>query len=226
MRKSNYPKTLETYYPQHQYKDVKDIPKNKNIDFALYFEEILDRTNYKMLEIGCATGNFLANDPGNIIGIDINMNLLKMAKKRGFNVLSTDVEDNLCFKENTFDAIHASHIIEHLNNPILFLKGCYKILKDRGLLVVITEDFSKAYKIFYDDPTHKTPLTRKSLEKCAFEAGFRDFRVECQCVPTGMGLLVKNKILSLDKAISLSKILYKISIYKHNYGTLALTARK
>lgn len=224
--KSDRPKTLETYYPMHQYKNINDVPKNRNIDFALYFKDFLYKKKYKMLDFGCATGNFLANDPENIIGIDINMNLLKIARKRGFDVLCADVEDNLCFKDNIFDAVHASHVIEHLNNPILFLKGCHKILNEGGLLIAITEDFSKAYKIFYDDPTHKTPLTKNSLEKCAFEAGFRNIRVESQCVPTGMGLLVKKNILSLNKAILLSRILYGFLVYKHKYGTLVLIAEK
>src|SRR3989304_3798555 len=102
MRKNNHPKTLEIYYPQYQYKNIRDVPKNKNIDFALYFEEFLDKNDYKMLEIGCATGNFLANDPANIIGIDINKNSLKLAKGRGFNVAYGDVENFLCFKDNAF----------------------------------------------------------------------------------------------------------------------------
>jgi len=226
MRKSDHPKTLETYYPLHQYKNYKDVPKHKNIDFALYFREFLERDDYKMLEIGCSTGNFLANDPTNILGIDINKNSLKLAKDRGFNVLCGDVEHGLFFKDNSFDAIYASHVIEHLNNQIYFLKECYRILKPDGLLIVITEDFSKAYKVFYDDPTHRHPLTRRSLEKCALEARFKKFKVERQNVPTIMSLFVRKGLLSLNKALLLSKILYNIGIYKHRYGTHVLTARK
>ncbi|MCU4139987.1 MAG: 2-polyprenyl-3-methyl-5-hydroxy-6-metoxy-1 [Methanophagales archaeon] len=228
MRKENRLKTLESYYPSTSHKDLRDIPKNMNIDFGFYFREFLDRNDYKMLEIGCATGNFLANDPENIIGIDINKNLLKIARKRGFNVLLVDVENGLCFKDSSFDAIHASHIIEHLSDPIYFMKECFRILKEGGKLVVITEDFSKAYKIFYDDPTHISPLTRKSLKICAIEAGFKvkDIKVERQCVPTGIGLLVRKGYLSMSKALFISKCLYKVGIYKHKQGTLVLEARK
>jgi SAM-dependent methyltransferase len=226
MRKENLPKTLETYYPHHQYKDVADIPKFKNIDFAFYFRDFLDKNYYKIIDIGCANGDFLANDRENMIGVDLSKSLLKIARKRGFNVLYADVDNSLCFKDNSFDAVYSSHVVEHVNNPISFLKECYRVLKQEGLLVIITEDFSKAYKIFYDDPTHKSPLTKRSLEKCAIESGFTDFKVEQQCVPTGMGLIVRKGLLSMNKALILTKILYKIGLYKHKHGTLVLIARK
>lgn len=226
MRKENRPKTLESYYPSYQYKTLSDIQKSKNIDFVLYFDEFLDRNNYRMLEVGCATGNFLANDPKNVVGVDMNRNSLKIAKSRSFEVLQSDVENGLCFKDNSFNAIYASAVIEHLSNPISFLKECFRILKSDGLLVAITEDFSKAYKVFYDDPTHKSPLTKKSFGVCAIEAGFQNFKIERQCVPTGMGLLVRKKIVSINKALILTKILYKIGLYKHRQGTIVLIAKK
>lgn len=225
MRNDNRPKTLKTYYPLYQYKNLKDIPKRKNIDFALYFEDYIKRDNYRMLEIGCANGNFLANDPKNIIGVDINMNLLKVAREHDFNVLCTDVENGLTFKDESFDAIYAAHIIEHLKDPIYFLTECYRILKPTGLLLIVTPNFSTAFKIFYDDPTHVFPLTKESLKKCALEAGFKKFKVERQNVPIGMGLLLKKGFVSLRAAISLSRSFYKIGIYRYKWA-IVLLARK
>ena len=202
MRKRRHPKTLETYY-LYLYKDLKDISKQKNIDFALYFEKFLDRNDYRMLEVGCA--------------------ILKIARKRGFNVICADAENGLCFKDESFDAVYASCVIEHLNNPIYFLKEIHRCLKPNG-----TDDFAKQYKTFYDDPTHMSPLTKESLKRCAIEAGFRNFRIERRCVLTGMGLLVRKNIISLKTAIFFSKILYKVGIYKHKFGRghITLIARK
>jgi len=216
-------KTLE-YYVTHYIK--REISKHMNLDFAFYFKEFLTNDDYRMLDIGCAIDNFLANDPQHIIGVDVSKNLLKIAKTREFNVVCVDVEDGLCFKNESFDAVHASYIIEHLDNSIFFLKKCYRILESNGLLVVITEDFSKVYKIFYDDPTHKHPLTKVSLKKCAEEVGFKKFFVNRQFVPTGMNLLIQKGLISLEKALAIAKILYKLGIYKHRKGTLALVARK
>ena len=91
--------------------------------------------------------------------------------------------------------------------------------------MVITPDFSTAFKKFYDDPTHVFPLTKESLKRCAIEAGFKKFKVEHQNVPTGMGLLLRKGFISLRTAILLSRILYKIGIYKYKW-TIALIARK
>ena len=227
MRKRRHPETLETYY-LYLYKDLKDIPKQKNIDFALYFEEFLDRNDYRMLEVGCVIGNFLANDPENIIGIDINKNSLKIARKRCFNVICADAENGLCFKDESFDAIYASCVIEHLSNPIYFLKEIRRCLKPNGLLVLMTDDFAEQYRTSYDGPTYVSPLTKESLKRCAIEAGFRNFKIERRCVPTGMGLLVRKNIISLKTAIFFSKILYKVGIYKHKFGRghITLIARK
>jgi len=228
MGKKSRQKTMEIYYPSHQYNSLINIPKSKSIDFAVYFGEFLNRDNYKLLELGCSTGNFLSNDPKNIVGIDINKNSLKVAKNRGFQVIRGDVEHRLCFKDNAFDAIFASCVIEHLCNPINFLKECHRLLIPNGLLVVITDDFAKQYKTFYDDPTHIFPLTREGLRRCAVEAGFKHFRIERQCVPTGMGLLLRNGIIGIKNALRLTRFLYKIGVYKHKFGKghIVLVARK
>ena len=42
------------------------------------------------------------------------------------------------FKKNTFDCIIASEIIEHLDNPLDFLKNCNNALKPGGMLLLTT----------------------------------------------------------------------------------------
>lgn len=227
MRKNSHPTTMEKYYSSYQYKNLMDIPKYKSIDFALYFKDFLNKNHYRMLEFGCSIGNFLSNDPENIIGIDNNINSLKIAKNRGFHVLLGDAE-HMSFKEGIFDAINASCVIEHLSNPIDFLKQCHRLLITNGLLVIITDDFAEQYKTFYDDPTHKSPLTKEGLKRCAIEAGFTEIKVERQCVPTGMGLIVRKGMLGINNALRITYFLYKLGIYKHKFGKghIVLIARK
>jgi SAM-dependent methyltransferase len=42
------------------------------------------------------------------------------------------------FPEESFDSIIAGELIEHLENPYAFLRGCKKVLKPSGLLILST----------------------------------------------------------------------------------------
>jgi 2-polyprenyl-3-methyl-5-hydroxy-6-metoxy-1,4-benzoquinol methylase len=88
---------------------------------------------------------------------------------------------------NTFDAIVALEIIEHLENPRQFLRQCFKLLRPGGTLILSTPNtdspVSKAlfvrdgmFQWFTDDDYrihgHITPISQWYLSKCAAEAGF------------------------------------------------------
>jgi len=90
----------------------------------------------KVLDVGSAAfpNFFLENET--IIGLDLN--ITKGATHYDQVVIGN--VDNLAnlFKKNEFDAITAGEIIEHLENPNLFLQGAYKTLKKGGVLVLST----------------------------------------------------------------------------------------
>ena len=43
-------------------------------------------------------------------------------------------------------------------------KEAYRVLKPSGILINLTPEWKYIYKSFYDDYTHRTPFTKKSLE--------------------------------------------------------------
>lgn len=76
-------------------------------------------------------------------------------KEMGFDVFAADIDPNLfgvdgafCekvnlnmelpFSEETFDFILCSNGIEHLEDPFRFTRECFRILKERGKLVITT----------------------------------------------------------------------------------------
>ena len=56
----------------------------------------------------------------------------------GLSCEKADLNMDLPFSDGTFDFILCSNGIEHLENPFHFIRGCFRILKERGKLVVTT----------------------------------------------------------------------------------------
>jgi ubiquinone/menaquinone biosynthesis C-methylase UbiE len=55
--------------------------------------------------------------------------------------------------DNSFDEIYAKHIIEHLNDPVGFMKEMARVLKPGGTIFVETPHFSS--RVAYSEPQHK-----------------------------------------------------------------------
>jgi SAM-dependent methyltransferase len=86
-----------------------------------------------------------------------------------------------------FDAVMASEIIEHLENPRHFARECFRLLRPGGRLLLSTPNINSAASIVsfmrtgtfqwfgdaeYGSDGHITPLCHWQLEKCFSKAGF------------------------------------------------------
>lgn len=98
-----------------------------------------------ILDIGCATGYIghkLKTKKNQVVGVDISKAAIKEAKKvldKGFVV---DIEnEKLPFKNDYFDLIICSEVIEHIFNIESFLKEIKRVLKKGGSLIITTPNF-------------------------------------------------------------------------------------
>lgn len=131
-----------------------------------------------ILDIGCATGNFVATHPDIIEGIDIDPDSLKIAKERGLKVKHLDAKDLGLLSGEYYGGVFAKQVIEHLDNPLDFMKNIYRILKPGGKAVILTPNCPWALKIFFwDDYSHRRPLTKISLAMLAMDAGFSKHKI-------------------------------------------------
>jgi SAM-dependent methyltransferase len=84
---------------------------------------------------------------------------------------------SLPFEDDSFDLVVASHIMEHLEDPVRFFGDCLRVCKPGGTFFVATPserslwlpgfpfEHEKFYSLsFFDDPTHsRRPFTPVSL---------------------------------------------------------------
>ena len=115
----------------------------------------------KIVDVGCGTGRFISNYPSIIKGIDQNQESVETCLKKGYDVVKADVT-KLPFEDNSFDGVHCSHVIEHLQpkNAYRLLSELVRVLKKNGILVIRTP---MLYNGFYDDFTHVKPYHPKAL---------------------------------------------------------------
>ncbi|MDQ7004335.1 MAG: class I SAM-dependent methyltransferase [Ghiorsea sp.] len=142
----------------------------------------------KLLDIGCASGDFLAGvQQGSlweVYGTDINPEVVaSVQKKLGLDVRVGEIE-NIGFDAGFFDVIRVQDILEHVPQPLVFLKACRRIIADDGTFYLsVPNGLADAqnlvdYYAKYDSPAfsgagHIYFLSFPSLKLLFKQAGFR-----------------------------------------------------
>ena len=95
----------------------------------------------RVVDIGCATGALLAalRDRGwEPQGVEISAAQAGYGRERhGLPIFAGSLEA-AAFPAGRFDLVHASHLIEHLNDPASFLDEASRVLAPGGLLALTT----------------------------------------------------------------------------------------
>ena len=138
------------YELENQYNFFNLVKKNLE-DFNII--NILPK-KANILEVGSATGLFLKYMNSlsfNTIGIELCKESVNYGKKEyGVNLINGRIED-FDFKKESFDFIHCSHLIEHLNNPVGFLLNIVFLLKKKGYALLTTPNSSGLFAKYYNE---------------------------------------------------------------------------
>lgn len=132
----------------------------------------------KVLEVGCGDGHFLSllvaagveaygNEPSNPFR--------ELALKKNLNVSSGFVDENFIHPQGPFDAVITREVMEHVPQPVEFLKNIRNQLKPGGVLLVEIPNFEKALQEarFYDMfPDHISYFTKSTLTATVLNAGY------------------------------------------------------
>ena len=134
----------------------------------------------KILELGCGRGEFL-NEFTKLgmsgYGIDLSNYADNFCKNAEIKVVDVTKED-VPYPDNSFDVVFSKSFIEHFYYPEEIFKEAYRVLKPSGILINLTPEWNYIYKSFYDDYTHRTPFTKKSLEDIYLVSGFKNVKVK------------------------------------------------
>jgi len=87
------------------------------------------------LDVGCSDGHYRKYIK-NYIGLDISLGYLKRFKTKSQRVWA--VAEWIPFKDECFDRILLTEVLEHTWERKKILDGCYRILKSDGILILST----------------------------------------------------------------------------------------
>lgn len=126
-----------------------------------------------VLDVGCGTGDLgRYRPPGDVSvhGVDVDPGAVEVARAYE-QAVCLDLEVSLLpYDSETFDAVLARDILEHLEDPARIVREIFRVLRPRGVLVasVIMARPSRVW----DDYTHVRGFTRRSARLLLEDAGF------------------------------------------------------
>lgn len=138
----------------------------------------------RLLEVGCATGYLLYHlkqRVGEVIGVDFDSEAAAFASKVCDCVTFGTGLEQSGLAEKSFDVICAFQTLEHVPDPVLFLKMLGRYLKEDGKLVIEVPNLhdplislydNEKYKPFYYHKAHLFYFSGNALTHTLQQAGF------------------------------------------------------
>jgi 2-polyprenyl-3-methyl-5-hydroxy-6-metoxy-1,4-benzoquinol methylase len=140
-----------------------------------------------LLDVGCGNGKFLdfARALGwKGYGVELDAAAREVVKKKGFDLIGTQVEDLTGRYDGFFDVITLSHVIEHVYDPIGLLRACRGLLKRDGSIWLETPNIdSEGYRRFgqfwrgLEIPRHLIVFGATSLRLAMSQAGLKRIEI-------------------------------------------------
>ncbi len=174
------------------------------------------RSSGKLLEVGCARGDFLrvAREAFDVYGVEPNPELAQAAA--AVAPVHADVIERAPWKD--CDVIASFHVIEHVDSPRSFIQAAAERLKEGGLLVLETPDIdSLPFKLLQARwrqfiPEHYFFFDPKTLARLLSDHGLR-----------------VDRVITIGKHASLDLIINRLSRYfpwlPHTNGFSRVTFR-
>ena len=125
---------------------------------SAYRAKILDSLaadpSTRLLDVGCDDGTWteevrarLRVPPDQVHGLEIVPERAELARSRGFDVQTGDLDATWPFDDRSMDLVHANQVIEHVRRLDHFVAEIKRVLVPGGLTVVCTENLASWHNV-------------------------------------------------------------------------------
>jgi 2-polyprenyl-3-methyl-5-hydroxy-6-metoxy-1,4-benzoquinol methylase len=130
-----------------------------------------------------------------VFGIDFDAVAVEVARKDGLEVHQGGLDTLRSLASRRFDHVTCSHVLEHVHEPVDWLREVWRVLKPDGTLWIQTPNACSLGHELYgvswrglEPPRHLTIWTESNLVKRLASSGFRQIKVLPTSIVTAMDL--------------------------------------
>lgn len=181
---SKHPAKLGGY--ENYLKDQRTKITNSN--YILHRLKQITPRKGKLLDIGCAYGIFLsvAKKQGfQTFGIEPNKEASSYAKTELKLDIINDFFNQKYFQKKYFDIITLLDVLEHMSNPVGFLKNINNLLAKNGILIILTPNVDGLFrKLMGNSWPHFKPeehlyyFSPQTIERLLNKSSFKILKIE------------------------------------------------
>lgn len=107
----------------------------------------------RLLDLGCGDGSFtleMAKKVGTteLYGIDVFEESIQQCEANGIKAYQADLNEPMPVGSESFDAVCANQLLEHLNHTDLFIKEIYRLLMHGGYAVISVPNLAAWHNVF------------------------------------------------------------------------------
>jgi 2-polyprenyl-3-methyl-5-hydroxy-6-metoxy-1,4-benzoquinol methylase len=173
--------------PEHQ-AQVAQMKRSTARDYLREIWRYRGTHGGRLLEIGCGQGELLVEAEAlgyEVTGVEFAEPAADQARKRlaGGTVLCGEVE-NAPLEPGSFDVCVIADVIEHVRNPLYFLRTIHRLLKRDGVLFIATPSLdSWSARLMRQNwmefkPEHLTYFATRTIQDTLYRTGFHQVLVE------------------------------------------------
>ncbi len=157
----------------------------------------LDDFRGPLLEIGCNRGMYLQEyNGGKSFGIDLSASVLRQAHRGKVVHLAVADAEQLCFKNDCFDHVLCSEVLEHCLHPQDIFDGIAAVLKPNGRALLTTPNYSKKKHEY---------IELGSLKSFNIDCGCGNFYFHTAYKPAELEIMAKKAGLKVVESGTLEK---------------------